>query len=159
MATELKTRKYSKEQMISYLEKRGSTLTEAANIAGTNPRTLGRYLSNGVIPTEWYTKITAVLKDRKPVKKTVKTDIPVCSACGKSLKGDKNKYNISAELMKEIGAELPVSGWHWYTNAHTDKKVKMYPVCETCYLKAVPAKRKAAIGKKSIKGKVTTKKN
>ena len=33
MATELKTRKYSKEQLVTYLEKHDSTLSEAANIA------------------------------------------------------------------------------------------------------------------------------
>ena len=72
MPTELKTRKYTKEQLVSYLEKHGSTLTEAANIAGTSTRTLGRYLEKGVIPSEWLTKIFAELKDRKSETKAKK---------------------------------------------------------------------------------------
>ena len=136
---DLKTRKYSKEQMVSYLEKHGSTLTEAANIAGTNPRTLGRYLSEGVIPSEWLAKIQSELKDRKPAPKAIKAEIKVCSACGKKLTmvvgKDAVDYNVDAYGLEKLGATPPASGWHWYTNTRTGTRKKMYPVCEKCFTK------------------------
>ena len=157
METELKTRKYSKEQMVAYLEKHGSTLTEAANIAGTNPRTLGRYLSEGVIPSEWYAKITSALKDRKPEVKAIKAEIKTCSACGKKLSmvagKDIKEYNVDASGLEKLGATPPASGWHWYTNSRTGKKVKMYPVCEKCWNLLNAPKKRATI----IKGKTAKK--
>lgn len=155
MATELKTRKYTKEQMVSYMEKHGSNMTEAANIAGTSPRTLNRYLAEGVIPSEWYAKITAALKDRKPGTKTeVKPEVRKCPVCGKAIKDNKNTYSIDTNLLKDAGVEPPASGWHWFTNTRNGKKSKMYQVCEACYLKTTPAKRKNV-----VKGKIVTKKN
>ena len=153
---DLKTRKYSKEQMVSYLEKHGSTLTEAANIAGTNPRTLGRYLSEGVIPSEWLAKIQAKLKDRKPAPKAIKAEIKVCSACGKKLTMVVGKdivdYNVDSFGLEKIGATPPASGWHWYTNTRTGTRTKMYPVCEKCYnLMNAPKKRATIIKAKNAK--------
>lgn len=153
---DLKTRKYSKEQMVSYLEKHGSTLTEAANIAGTNPRTLGRYLSDGVIPSEWLTKIQAELKDRKPAPKAIKAEIKVCSACGKKLTMVVGKdivdYNVDSFGLEKIGATPPASGWHWYTNTRTGTRTKMYPVCEKCYnLMNAPKKRATIVKAKNAK--------
>lgn len=157
MATELKTRKYSKEQMVSYLEKHGSTLTEAANIAGTNPRTLGRYLSEGVIPSDWLTKIYAELKDRKPQVKAIKAEIKTCSSCGKKLTmvvgNNSTDYNVDSFGLEKLGATPPVSGWHWFTNTRTGTRTKMYPVCEKCWNLLNAPKKRATI----IKGKTAKK--
>lgn len=157
MATELKTRKYTKEQMVSYLEKHGSTLTEAANIAGTNTRTLGRYLSDGVIPSEWYAKITAALKDRKPAPKPIKAEIKTCSACGKKLTmvvgKDPTDYNVDSFGLEKLGKKPPASGWHWYTNTRTGTRTKMYPICEKCWNLLNAPKKRATI----VKGKTAKK--
>ena len=154
---DLKNRKYSKEQMVSYLEKHGSTMTEAANICGTSPRTLGRYLSEGIIPSEWYTKITTALKDRKPAPKAIKAEIQSCAACGKKLTmaigNDSKSFNVDADVLADIGVKaIPASGWHWFTNTRTGVKTKMYPVCEKCWLRSAPKVRK-----NTLHGKVTTK--
>ena len=161
MATEIKTRKYSKEQMVIYLEKHESNMTEAANIAGTNPRTLGRYLAQGVIPSEWYTKITAALKDRKPAAKVEKKEeTKVCSACGKVIPNrtgankvkEASDYNCDAYCLKGLGVEtIPVSGWHWFTN-RKGERVKMYPICEKCNnkLNSILSARK-----KTVKAKIS----
>jgi len=161
MTTELKTRKYTKEQLISYLEKHGSTLTEAANIAGTSTRTLGRYLSEGVIPSEWLMKIQSALKDRKPAVKPVKAEILACTGCGKKLTmtvGKNSKsFNCDADALKGLGiATPPASGWHWLINSKTGEKRKMYPICEKCWNKLEEIR---AARKKTIKGKIATKKN
>ena len=166
MATELKTRKYSKEQMVSYLEKHGSNMTEAANIAGTNPRTLGRYLAQGVIPSEWYAKITGALKDRKPAApKTAKEETKVCSACGKVIPNrtgankvkESSDYNCDADCLKGLGVTtIPAAGWHWWTN-RKGERVKMYPICEKCNQKLDSI---LSARKKTVKAKIakTTKK-
>ena len=107
-----------------------------------------------MIPSEWLTKIQSTLKDRKPGTKETKADVKICSACKKPIQKSPDTYNIDANSLKEIGAAVPTSGWHWYTKPKTGEKIKMYPVCEKCYLKAVPAKRKTA-----VKGKIVTKKN
>lgn len=160
MATEIKTRRYTKEQLVSYLEKHSSNVTEAANIAGTSPRTLNRYLAEGVIPSEWYAKITAALKDRKPTPKTVKTEIVTCSGCDKKLTtavdNDRKTYNCDADALKGLGVDkAPNSGWHWFTNTRTGAKTKMYPICEKCWNKLEEIR---LARKKTVKGKITTKK-
>ena len=154
MATELKTRKYTKEQMVSYLEKHGSTMTEAANIAGTNPRTLGRYLSDGVIPSEWLAKIQSALKDRKPAPKPVPKP-EFCAACGKKIADNKDKgFHTDTYGLKKLGVmAVPVKGWHWFTPVRGGKKTKVYSVCEKCF-KVLDAPKKRA---NTIKAKVTKK--
>lgn len=156
---DLKTRKYTKDQMLSYLEKHGSSMTEVANIAGTSPRTLNRYLAEGVIPSEWYAKIIAALKDRKPAPKPIKAEIIACSGCGKKLTmtigKDIERYNCDADALKGLGVtDVPASGWHWFTNTRTGVRTKMYPICAKCWsrLEEIRISRK-----KTVKGKVTTK--
>lgn len=156
---DLKTRKYSKEQMISYLEKHGSTLTEAANIAGTNPRTLGRYLSKGVIPSEWLAKIQAELKDRKPAPKTIKAETKVCSACGKKLTmvvgKDSMSFACTTDCLSALGVkDIPAGGWHWWENPKTHERKRMYLICEKCSAKLEEIRNAR---KKTVKGKIATK--
>lgn len=156
---DLKTRKFTKDQMLSYLEKHGSNMTEVANIAGTSPRTLNRYLAEGVIPSEWYAKITDALKDRKPAPKPIKAEIVTCSGCGKKLTmnigKDIKRYNCDAEALKGLGVtSAPTSGWHWFTSTKTGKKTKVYPICEKCWNKLEEIR---SARKKTVKGKVTTK--
>lgn len=136
MATELKTRKYTKEQMISYLEKHGSSQNEAANIAGTSPRTLNRYLSQGIIPSEWLSKIQSALKDRKPVPKvSVKPEPAYCASCGKKIADNKDKgFHTDSYGLKKLGVTTPpAKGWHWFTPVRGGKKKKVYSVCEKCF--------------------------
>ena len=148
MSAELKTRKYSKEQLLSYLEKHNSNMTEAANIAGTNPRTLGRYLEKGVIPSEWLTKIYDALRDRKPAPKQVKAHFEACTACGRKLIVPKDSRNVKSfyvagDMLTDFGVKtLPSGGWHW-TEGPDGIKRKMYPVCEECY-KLINAPKKRA---------------
>lgn len=161
MATELKTRKYTKEQMVSYLEKHGSNMTEAANIAGTSPRTLNRYLAEGVIPSEWLAKIQNELKDRKPAPQAIKAEIRTCSGCGKKLTmtiGNGSKtFNCDADALAGLGVNNPpASGWHWFINTRTGTKTKMYPICEKCWNKLEEIRNAR---KKTVKGKIVTKKN
>ena len=150
MATELKTRKYSKEQLVSYLEKHDSNMTEAANIAGTNPRTLGRYLEKGVIPSEWLTAIYDALRDRKPAPKPVKAHFEACTACGKKLivsKGvkDHKSFYVSSDLLTDFGVKsLPAGGWHWHEGPDGIRH-KMYPVCEECNKLITAPKKRAKI--------------
>lgn len=157
MSAELKTRKYSKEQLVSYLEKHDSTITEAANIAGTNPRTLGRYLEKGVIPSDWLTAIYEALRDRKPAPRTIKGRFEACTACGKKIliaEGSNHvkHFYVASDLLTDYGVKsLPAGGWHW-TEDNLGRKHKMYPVCESCY-KLINAPKKRAKIVKAAKSK------
>ena len=158
---ELKTRAYSKEQLMSYLSKHGSTLEEAANIVGTSPRTLGRYLAMGVIPSAWLSAIFSELKDQKPKVKPKKAIFETCSACGKKmtmiLGGDgKSHFYVDNYHLAKIGiTNLPASGWHYPDAdmiARGWPRKRLYPVCESCHkLIDAPEKRKKLIGKISNK--------
>lgn len=155
----VKYTKQTKEQFMGYLEKYGSSLSEAAKIAGTTRVTLTRHLEKGVIPSEWYAKITTELKNRKPALKSIKAETRVCSGCGKkvtvAIGKDIKLYNCDAESLKGLGvAAVPTSGWHWFTNTRTGAKTKMYPICEKCWNKLEEIR---IARKKTIKGKVTTK--
>ena len=161
MATELKTRKYTKEQMVAYLEKHGSTLIEASGIAGTNPRTLGRYLSQGIIPSEWLSKIQSALKDRKPVKKTVKSETKTCTACGKKLTAaesdNKSTFQCVSDCLEALDVkDIPTSGWHWWKNPKTGERRKMYAICEKCWDKLETIRKSR---KKTVKAKIASKKD
>lgn len=171
---EMKTRKYTKEQLVSYLQKHGSTITEAANIMGTNHRTLNRYLAQDVIPSEWLAKLYETLKDRKPVKKPPVTHVLTCACCGKTytkVEGkDTLRYTNETGLKHAGATDIPKKGYH-YTDMFGEKE-KMYPICDACHkksekyerelnkerLKKVPAKRKEMVDKKTMKAKITTKK-
>lgn len=155
----VKYTKQTKEQLMGYLEKHGSSLTEAANIAGTSPRTLNRYLAEGMIPSEWYARITTELKNRKPALESIKAETITCSGCGKkvtiTIGKDIKRYNCDAESLKGLGVTaIPTSGWHWFTNTRTGVRTKMYPICEKCWNKLEEIR---IARKKTIKGKVTTK--
>lgn len=126
--------KQTKEQLMGYLKKHDSSLTEAAKIAGISRTTFTRHLEEGWIPSEWYTKITATLKNRKPVKKKPKVE---CAACGKDISNDETLCATNDIGLAKLGVEPPNRGWYWSTKFGDEvPKQKMYRVCPECMKKA-----------------------
>ena len=81
----------------------------------------------------------------------------ICFGCGKKLNPkDKNKYNADTSCLKRLGVEkVPNSGWHWFTSTEGER-IRMYPICEKCHTKLDSILKPA---KRTVKGKITTKKN
>lgn len=151
----VKYTKQTKEQLMGYLEKRGSSLTEAAKIAGTNRTTLTRYLEKGAIPTEWMTAIRETLKDRKPVVQKKDQPKVVCAVCGKDISDDNKQFATNGIGLAKLGVDiLPKSGWYWSDKLGTEvERQKMYRICESCY------KRVNKPAPKKVNGKVTVAKS
>lgn len=149
----VKHTKQTKEQLIGYLEKHGSSLTEAAKIAGTNRTTLTRYLEKGAIPTEWMTTIREALKDRKPAVKKKDQPKVVCAVCGKDISNDNKQIATNAEGLTTLGMEkIPTFGWHWGPDIPgVMPRQKMYCICDTCNKKLERIHKSSP---KKVKGKV-----
>ena len=149
----VKYTKQTKEQLMGYLEKRGSSLSEAAKIAGTSRTTLTRYLEKGAIPTEWMTAIREALKYRKPVVQKKDQPKVVCAACGKDISNGEKQCATNDVGLAKLGVEPPKSGWYWSTKLGDEvPKQKMYRVCPECM-------KKAGRVRKAIKGTVAVAKS
>ena len=154
----VKYTKQTKEQIMGYLEKRGSSLTEAAKIAGTNRTTLTRYLEKGAIPTEWMTAIREALKDRKPVVQKKEQPKVVCSVCGKDISDDNKQIATNAEGLATLGVEkIPTAGWYWAQDIPgVMPRQKMYRICDACNKKLERIHKSSP---KKVKGKVAVAKS
>lgn len=148
----VKYTKQTKEQLIGYLEKRGSSLSEAAKIVGTSRTTLTRYLEKGAIPAEWMTAIREALKDRKPVVQKKEQPKVVCSVCGKDISDDDKQCATNGIGLAKLGVNvLPKSGWYWSDKFGNEvKRQKMYRVCESCYKKVNKSSPKKVKGKVAV---------
>lgn len=154
----VKHTKQTKEQMAKYLEKHGSSFTEAAKIAKTSRTTLCRYLNNGSIPTEWMTAIRETLKDRKPVVKKKEQPKVFCSVCGKDISDDNKLIATNAEGLAVLLVEkIPTAGWYWSKDIPgVMPRQKMYRICDTCNKKL---ERIHKTSPKKVKGKVAVAKS
>lgn len=154
----VKYTKQSKEQLMGYLEKRGSSLSEAAKIAGTTRSTLTRYLEKGAVPTEWMQAIRDALKDRKPVVQKKDQPKVVCTVCGKDITDDNKQIATNAEGLAALGVEkLPTAGWYWAKDIPGFMpRQKMYRICDACNKKLERIHKSSP---KKVKGKVTVAKS
>lgn len=154
----VKYTKQTKEQLMGYLEKRSSSLSEAAKIAGTSRTTLTRYLEKGAIPTEWMAAIREALKDRKPVVQKKEQPKVVCSVCGKDISDDNQQIATNAEGLATLGVEkIPTSGWCWGPDIPgVMPRQKMYRICDACNKKLGRIQKSTP---KKVKGKVSVAKS
>jgi len=149
----VKYTKQTKEQLMGYLAKHGSSLTEAAKIAGISRTSLSRYLEKGAVPTEWMTAIRDALRDRKPVVQKKEQPKVVCTACGKDISDDDKQFATNEIGLAKLGVEPPKSGWYWSTKFGDEvPKQKMYRVCADCC-------KKAERVRKTVKGKIAVAKS
>lgn len=154
----VKYTKQTKEQLMGYLEKRGSSLTEAAKIAGTSRATLTRYLAKGSIPAEWMGAIREALKDRKPVVQKKEQPKVICTVCGKDISDDDKQIATNVEGLNTLGVEkIPTSGWYWAKDVPGFMpRQKMYRICDACNKKLMRMHKSTP---KKVKGKVTVAKS
>lgn len=151
MEKKIKTRKMDKPSLVKYLENHGSSMVEAANIAGTNPRTLGRWLEKGMLPTEWYEKIREALKDRKPEKK--KPVFFQCACCGAKIPEDaQHKYFVTKDILKTLGVEEPPKNGYKIATEYDGSKTRMWRICPVCFRKhEMELAKKRSAKKKTVK--------
>ena len=153
----VKYTKMTREKMDDFLTRHGSSLSEAAKLAGTSRTTLTRHLDKGLVPTDWMTRIREGLKDRKPLTRHKMQKTVLCAICGKDISDDDREWATNNIGLQKLGMEsTPVSGYYWEMDS-TGKRNKMFRICSDCQKKLDKICRTHP--KKTIKTKVTVERN